>query len=69
MNLNDIPESKVDNFPIGVSEREFSTAAEMFAFQDGISYSDEMQIGEPFRRGQKIVVRIFDTNNDAWLHE
>lgn len=60
MFLNDIPKDHTQNFPTGVSERNFDTEAEIHAFLEGLTYADDGDVGhgEVFKRDGKFVVRV-----------
>jgi len=60
MDLNDIPKEKTDNFPMGVTEVEYDTEAEMKAFIDGLQFADDIDVsnGDYFERNGKFVMRV-----------
>ena len=68
MDLNTIPRDCV-KLPEGISERSFETKAEMDAFLDGLGYVGDIDVswGDPFLRGDELVVRI--QVGDACPHE
>jgi hypothetical protein len=60
MDLNDIPQNKIDNLPMGVSEVQYDTEAEMKAFIDGLQFADDIDVsnGDYFQRDGKFVIRV-----------
>ncbi len=60
MDLDDIPQSKTDGFPTGVSEHSYDTVAEIVAFIEGVGLADDIDvtIGDYFQRDDQWVVRV-----------
>jgi hypothetical protein len=60
MDLDDIPKSKTKDFTAGVSEHVYDTEAELDAFIEGVNLPQDLdvEVGTPFERKKKFVVRV-----------
>jgi hypothetical protein len=58
--LDAISQQQTDGFPMGVTEVEYITEEEVFAFIDGLDYAHDTDVyhGKPFRREEQWVVRV-----------
>lgn len=58
--MDSIPEEQTGGFPLGISEENFDTDAEMDAFFVGLDYADDIDVehGKPFTRSGIRIVRI-----------
>jgi len=59
MDLDDIPQNEID-LPMGVTEVEYDTEAEMKAFIDGLQFADDIDVNNSnyFVRNGKFIVRV-----------